>query len=133
MELERDIRLVPLLLQTIAALLVWLGAPLRTWKRYVGYTDEQRFLLERTLEAMAKRGIFLRYDGESDAIVELRLRMLERFIDDPRKAMRHLARVARRYGRIVRTCLGEAAPDVTPRALVFAAIVDVEVCPDDSS
>ena len=133
MELERDIRLVPLLLQTIAALLVWLGAPLRTWKRYVGYTDEQRFLLERTLEAMAKRGIFLRYDGESDALVELRLAMLERFIHDPRKAMRHLARTARRYGRLVRTCLSECAPDVTPCALVFAALCGAAVCSKESS
>ena len=82
---------------------------------------------------MAKRGIFLRYDGESDALVELRLAMLERFIHDPRKAMRHLARVARRYGCIVRTCLSEAAPDVTPPALVFAALCGIAVCSDDSS
>ena len=133
MEFEKDIRLIPLLLQTLATLLVWMGAPLRTWRRYVGYSEEQRFLLEKTLQAMAKRGIYLRYDGESDALVEKRLRMLEAFIDNPRKAMRHLARVARRYARIVRTCLSETSPDVTPPTRVFAALCGVAPISRDSS
>ena len=133
MDIHPDTALIPTVLRALATLLVWLGAPVRTWRRYVGYTDEQRFLLERTLIALQKRGVWLRYDGESDATVEKRLRMIECFIHNPRKAMRHLARIQRRYGARPWRALDACAPDAAPLTLVFASLVHADTVARDSS
>ena len=109
---ETDQSFIPLVLRTIAWLLAMLGAPARAWKRFAGYDWEKRFLLEKTLQAYAKRGIYLRYEGDDDATVEKRLSMLERFIENPGKALRHLARLAR---------AGVYIFSVPERALEFAS------------
>ena len=134
---DPDTSFIPIVLRTIAWLLAMLGAPARAWKRFAGYDWEKRFLLEKTLQAYAKRGIYLRYEGDDDATVEKRLRMLERFIENPGKALRHLARLARAgvyIFSVPERALEFASPGHAPRDDVRPAdlCVIARVAPDSS-
>ena len=124
---DTDLRFIPFVLRTLAGLLALLGAPARAWRRYVRLKEEQRVFFELLLKALARRGVALRYEGEDDATVEKRLRIVENLVLHPRKALRHLARLARAGAYIFSVperALNAASPSTRPRDQVCAAPVN---------
>ena len=126
---------VRIAMRTLALLLTLLGAPLGAWRRFARWSDRKLELLEFTLERLAKRGFRLRYDGEDEAVAEKRLALIDWFFADPRKAQRHLGRLARagyrifmRPGFALRFAAPAGAPvcdaPVAPRARVMVSAPD---------
>ena len=128
---------VRIAMRTLALLLTLLGAPLGAWRRFARWGDRKLAILEFTLERMAKRGFRLRYDGEDEETAEKRLALIDWFFADPRKAQRHLGRLARagyrifmRPGFALRFAAPAGAPvsDAMPRTCAIVATI----APDSS-
>ncbi len=119
----------------IRTLLVALGAPAcmvaRLWRR------DARMMraIARMLGSMRTRGLWLRYDGEDEAMAARRLDRLAWIARDPKKATRHMARALMRRGGggFRRWLMGAQYAPVawTPPSLAIAALtLAADVCAD---